>query len=121
MIVTKDVTFNEKGDMDSQVRSLDRNLNKVFQCLQGRVRFGDATDGERGENISGEWQIVADTGAIDTEFSIIHTLGVAPVGFLVVKINKGGVIYDSGTAWTSTTIYLKASVANATVSLFLLK
>jgi len=48
-------------------------------------------------------------------------MGVVPVGYLVTKISNGGVIYDSGTTWTDSTIYLKSSVANSAVTLFLLK
>ena len=59
----------------------------------------------------------SDTGTADTEFSIIHHLGRAPQGFLVLNIDKGGVVYDSGTTWTDTKIYLKCSAANAAVSL----
>ncbi|KKM18803.1 hypothetical protein LCGC14_1662060, partial [marine sediment metagenome] len=30
------------------------------------------------------------------------------------------VVYDSGTTWTATTIYLKCSAANAAVTLFVI-
>lgn len=122
MKLTKNAQINQGAEnINAQLHALDNELAKVFQALTGRLRFGTGGDGERGENISGEWQVVADTGTINTEFSITHTLGAVPIGYLVTKINKAGVIYDSGTAWDSTTIYLKCSSANATVTLFLLK
>ncbi len=126
MIVKKISNYNasryatDKFD-NSDIKNYDTDFNTVVTCLQGRVRFGAGNDGSNGENIDGQWQVISDTGTINTEFSVSHSLGSIPVGYLVTKINKGGVIYDSGTAWTSTTIYLKCSAANATVSLFLLQ
>ncbi|UCD07833.1 MAG: hypothetical protein JSW41_02610, partial [Candidatus Aenigmatarchaeota archaeon] len=62
---------------------------------------------------------MSDTGAANTEFSVTHQLDRVPVGYIVTYINKAGVIYDSGTAWTATTMYLKCSVANTTVTLLI--
>lgn len=115
------LNLDNKESIRGYIRSIDLDLKNLFLLSQDRIRFGDGTDGQKGENMSGEFQVVADTGAVDTEFSVTHTLGVTPIGYLVTKINKGGVVYDSGTAWTSTTIYLKCSAANAAVTLFLLK
>jgi hypothetical protein len=115
------IGFDDTIQIEDYVKSLDRDISKLFLGFKGNIRFGDASDGEEGENIAGEFQVVSDTGNIDTEFSITHTLGATPLGYIVTKINKGGVIYDSGTAWTDTTIYLKCSAANAAVTLFLLK
>ena len=121
MFVAKDQILNKKLPQSYQIRALDDDLKKLFLALNGRVRFGDGADGERGENISGEFQVVADTGTANTEFSITHTLGATPIGYIVTKISNAGVIYDSGTAWTSTQIYLKSSAANSAVTVFLLK
>lgn len=60
---------------------------------------------------------VSDTGTADTEFSVSHNLGRVPSGFVVTKTNKAGIVYDSGTAWTATAIYLKCSAANTAVTL----
>ena len=87
---------------------------------KGKIAFGTASNGLHGQNIEGEYQIVTDTGLIDTEFTVAHTLGIAPTTFLQMSINKGGVCYKSGTAWTSTNAYFKCTVANANVTLFLI-
>ena len=125
MIVNKLLNYNSSrysdDNHDGDIKEIDKDLVTIVNCLQGRVRFGSGNDGSDGENMSGQWQVVADTGTANTEFSVTHTVGAVPVGYLVTKINKGGVVYDSGTTWTSTTIYLKCTSANATVSLFLLK
>jgi hypothetical protein len=114
-------TVEDFQKLNDYLNLLDDDINALFDLSHSRIRFGSGSDGARGENISGEWQVVADTGNADTEFSITHTIGAVPIGFIVTNIDKGAVIYDSGTAWTTTQIHLKASVANCAVTVFLLK
>lgn len=124
MKVTKKSLFNPFSDLKSAekfARDIDRDLQDITNAFNSRIRFGTVADGARGENMAGEWQVIADTGSADTEFSVSHTVGSVPQGFLVTNIDAGGVVYDSGTAWTDTTIYLKCSAANAAVTLFLIK
>ena len=121
MKIAKTSSLASRDKVEESDKSVDTDLSKLYLFTQGRVRFGDGGDGDRGENISGEFQVVADTGDANAEFSVPHTIGAVPVGYLVIKINNAGVIYDSGTSWTSSTIYLKSSAANSAVSLFLLK
>lgn len=63
---------------------------------------------------------VADTGNANTEFSVTHHLDRVPVGFFVTNADKAVSVYASGTAWTSTTIYLKADAANAAITISVL-
>lgn len=60
---------------------------------------------------------VADTGNADTEFSITHHLGRTPNGFIITKSDKACSVYDSGTTWTTSLIYLKCDTANTALSL----
>ncbi len=124
MIITKLFNYNSSKyapqDNEGNLVEMDKDLNKLFLLAQGRVRFGPATSGNDGENIFGQW-VTFTTSTADTQVTVPHTCGTIPVGYLVTKINKGGVIYDSGTAWTSTNLYIKCSAATATVTLFLLK
>lgn len=60
---------------------------------------------------------VADTGNADTEFNVSHGLRKIPRGFICVNTDKAAILYDSGTAWTTTKIYLKCNAANAAVSI----
>lgn len=64
-----------------------------------------------------ETLIVADTGDADTEFSIATHSGKVPSGFILTRSDKACVIYDSDTEWTTTAIYLKCNVANASITL----
>ena len=120
MKIAKSFTYNTGADIESNMRRLEQDLSQLFLCSQGRVRFGTGTDADRGENISGEFQVVTTAGA-DTEFTVAHNLGAVPIGFLVVRSDKGGVVYDSGSTWTDSAIKLKCSTATTTLTLFLLK
>lgn len=60
---------------------------------------------------------VADSGSADTEFSVTHHLGRAPSGYIITKSDKACSVYDSGTTWTTTLIYLKCDTANVALSL----
>src|SRR3990167_10230500 len=61
---------------------------------------------------------VTDTGLADTEFAVVHNLGAIPT-FVIPLPHEGqtvaGAPYASGTAWTSTTVYLKFPSANANI------
>ena len=114
-------TVEDFDKLNDYLNILDDDINALFNLSHSRIRFGAGTDGSRGENVSGEFQVVADTGSANTEFSITHTMGAVPIGYLVTNIDKGAVIYDSGTAWTTTQIHLKSTVANCAVTVFLLK
>lgn len=124
MKVTKQSLLNldeYKHDPMNYVQQLDKDVQDLHTAMQGRIRFGDPTDKYKGQNVSGEYHVVASTGTADTEFSFTHTVGAIPGGYLVTMINKGGVIYKGTTTWTSTTVYFKCSAATAAVTIFLLK
>jgi len=106
------------------IRSVDNDLRNLFIMSQANVRFGTGTDGDRGENMAGEFQKFTSDGSADTEFSVTHTLGVVPIGTIVLGQDKAGSLYqlsDTGTAWTSTTVYYKCDVASVTFLVFLIK
>ncbi len=55
-----------------------------------------------------------------TDLAVPHSLGRIPTGYMVTRLDSGGVgIYDGDQAWTDTTIYLRASgVTGAEVLIF---
>jgi len=53
----------------------------------------------------------------DTEDTVAHGLGRVPTGYLVYSRDKAGVLYDSGTAFTASNIYLKCNVASVAFKL----
>jgi hypothetical protein len=115
-----------KGNQERETYlvELDKDIESLHTALQGRIRFGGGIDGERGENLSGEWQVFTTSATPDAENTIAHTLGSVPVGYIICGQDKAGSLYqlsDTGTAWTGSNIYLKCSVASITFKVFLLK
>lgn len=124
MKVVNTLTLNPKVPLTEQLPIIQSNFDKLFDLAQGRIRFGRGTDGDRGENISGQFQQFTSDGSANTEFSISHSLGSVPIGYIVLWQDKAGSLYQgpsTGTAWTSSTIYLKCSVSSVTFKVFLIK
>lgn len=96
------------------LRKLYEQLARVFN---GSIGFGDGT---HSDNISGAWAAVADTGGANTNFTVTHNLGRLPVGYILMKADRAVSIYTGSVAATTTQLTLKANVANAAVSLFVL-
>jgi hypothetical protein len=99
-------TTNFEKDLEKELSSYSR---EVANALNKGIRYTD--------NFNAEVKTVADSGAINTEFAVAHTLKRVPLGFHVLKINKAGIVFDSGTTWTDTNVYLKCSVANCAITL----
>lgn len=124
MRVANTQTLNEHLPIESQVTILQTQINKIFRVLQGRVSFGTGVDGVSGQNVEGEWQTYTSNAVANTEDTIAHTIGSIPLGYIVVNQDKAGSVYQgptTGTAWTSSNIYIKCSVASVTFLLFLVK
>lgn len=128
MKVVKTSKFVESNVLKDEVeierdrnRSIDTDIGNIVLALQGRVRFGTGADGDRGENIAGEFQVYTSNGSANTEDTIAHTLGSTPIGYIVLKQDKASNVYEGGTAWTSTNIYLKQTGTSVATTLFLIK
>ncbi len=126
MIATKTSVFQrvDNPNYENYARNLDDDVLRLFTLTQGNVSFGKTSNGKNGQNVFGQWATVADTGTANTEFAVPHTLNfqtraVVPGNFLITYINVGGVVYDSGTTWTSSNIYLKCSAAHAKLNIFI--
>lgn len=52
-----------------------------------------------------------------TEFSVAHTLGKVPLGYIVAGQDGAGSVYDGATPNTSSTLYLKSDVGGKTFRL----
>lgn len=97
-------------------KSLEQELlsytNELAEIINNGLKFAD--------NFNCETKTVTDTGLANTEFAVAHTLKRVPTGFIVIKNDKAGVVYNSGTAWTTTNIYLKCSVANCNITVIII-
>lgn len=116
--------FEAGHDISTDIKNYDTDFSSIFNCLQGRVRFGPGKSGNAGENIQGTFLTIVTNGVANTESTFTHNMGAIPVGYLILGQDKAGSIYqlnNTGTAWTTSTISLKCSVATVTFNLFLLK
>ena len=89
-----------------------RQLYMVSQNLSLTQRDGPIQNWDKAGNLSAKYVVFTSNGAANTEDAIPHKLGHVPVGYVVVAQDKAGIVYDSGTDFTTTTIYLKSSVAS---------
>lgn len=76
-------------------------LNNFSQIFSNNVSFGDNVFCQI---VTG----VSITSTSDTKIS--HTLGVVPIGIIVLKQTDFGVLKQTSQAWTTTEIYLNASI-----------
>jgi hypothetical protein len=89
------------------------------RILSGNVAYGSVSNTDPSRNINGVWATGTSPSTPNTAFTVDHVLGRVPVGFHTVRINAAGTLYDSGIAWTTTTISLKCSVASAAFTIFI--
>jgi hypothetical protein len=104
----------------------EKVLKDVYKALRGNISYGqqgfdsaNPTLGLVTDNIDGAFGTTSDSGAADTQFTVTHNLNRLPIGFHVVRQNKAGSFYDSGTTWTTTQIFLKCNVANVAATFFI--
>ena len=95
--------------------SLEQELlsfnQELAQIINNGLKFTD--------NFNADIVTVSDTGSANSENTVAHTLKRVPIGFLCISNNLAGVVYNSGTVFTTTNIYVKCSVANCTVKLLI--
>lgn len=84
---------------------------RMAGIINGGINFDD--------NFNCDIVSVADTGLVDTEFSVAHGLKKVPEGYIVIGRNKAGTVYDSGGTWTTTALLLKCNVANCTLKILI--
>jgi len=117
----KPESIKDKNADERFFKDLNTDLKNVMLFSEGRVRFGDSVDGNKGENISGEFQIFTSVLTATAENIIAHGLGVVPTGYLVINQGYSGSLYSSGTSWTSGNVYLRSSTTGTNYTIFLLK
>lgn len=84
-------------------------MQHAFRALQGRLTFTD--------NIQCVVTTVADTGAANTTFTVTHKLGRVPIAY-IVNSGQATSIYDvTKASWTTTSMTLKSTTANASLTL----
>jgi hypothetical protein len=105
--------FNKLRDFDrDMIQALGTWSQVLKSILDGGISLND--------NMDAAVVSYTSNAVADTEDTVAHTLGKIPTYFVVGDIDKGGVVYRSGTTFTRTQIFVKCSAAGAAVKLILL-
>ncbi len=68
-------------------------------------------------NLGGNVVTYTTNATANTQDTVAHGLPYTPRGYLVINKSEAVDLYDGGTTWTSTDIYLKATVASVDVTM----
>lgn len=103
-----------KGDDPNAVKEMLEQHGRTL----ANISFGDGTGNSEDQNIDGFF-VSGVFAAANADVAIQHKLGRVPVGYIVVKLNAAGIIYDGSIAATATVITLKSNTAGVTAKIFL--
>lgn len=95
-------------------------LNLVQQellALNFRGPGGTINNNQKPLNFDAIWVLYVSNATPSTEDTVPHALGRTPVGILVGIPDLAAVVFDTGTAWTETNIFIAADVATVTVNI----
>lgn len=107
-------------------QGLIRNYN-VAKVVSGGIDFGASNQTAQGPgtaysgNMNGQWANVQSPGSANTEFAIPHNLNRIP-SFYFYNSDIATTLYqlpNTGTAWTTTNIYVKSTAASANLRVFI--
>ena len=109
-----------------RTESHQTTLNRIFglaQTVNGGLDFGQSsqTPSTYTGNMSGVWATAIAPGA-NVEFAVPHNLGRIPNGYLIFWSSVAAILYQgptTGTAWTTSNIYVKSSVNAAQFGIFI--
>ena len=109
---TKDEELKKYSDfLDELITLIGEFYRELSLLLNGEVNLTD--------NLRGDFVEYTTNATPDTEDEVSHNLKTIPTGYIVVKKNKACDIYTGTTDWASSKVYLKCSVASATVKIYL--
>lgn len=94
--------------LEDELLSYSIDMSKI---LNNGLKFSD--------NFNAQIKTYTSNGAANTEDAVAHTLKRVPTGFIIINRDKAGVVYDSGTSWTATNLYLKCSVATVALKVLI--
>ena len=101
-------------------QSFQRIYQLVASVINGNIEFGNATAGPG--NISGSWITVTTPGTANTDFTVIHNLGRAAAGYLIMTKSAACDVYTSPTVNGSplTQLILRATATGVTLTIFVI-
>jgi hypothetical protein len=98
--------------VESRIITTEGSLTRALQALAGRLTLR--------ENIQAKVIEIPDTGPVNTEFIVTHSMGKIPTVY-IYNMDRAGTVYDSQrSTWTNKILKLKCTAANAVVVLVVL-
>lgn len=94
-----------------------RVLDRLHDIVNGGLSLGNFA-GQKG-NLDLVIINVPSTGPANTDFAVVHNLGRIPTGYISTYQSDFGIFVVGVTTWTTTTMYLKCSVANMATHLLI--
>jgi hypothetical protein len=117
LIVPRITDFNDPRQKFLMQQFLKDILDMAFR-ISFKALDGTIDGGKKPYNLDAVWVRYVSNGTANTEDTVSHNLGRTPVGLLIGVPDKNATIYaDNTTAWSSTSIRLKASAATVTVNI----
>lgn len=111
----KDGTISE-----ATLGRIHRQLELLTQAVNGGLRFVANQNLGRVGNFKAQ-MLEFTANAADTEFSVPHSLGTVPLGYIPVLVDKDATLYVSNFGgWSKDTVYFKSSAAGALFNVYLL-
>jgi hypothetical protein len=124
MRAPEQLDVSNSGDPQDYTSLIDRfrqatkkYVERLANILNGQISFGNGT---ALDNMQGRWINVITPVAPDTDFTVTHSLGRIPVGFITIRTDKAGVIYLGTVAATAQDLTLKCSTASTTIRIFVI-
>lgn len=103
------------GIKNTHERLFIEDLHKIFNR---NISFGSGID-TQDQNVQGKMVEIADSGLANSVIIVIHNLGYIPKFYDIKYASKATQIFDFGTVWTDTQIFLASSTANTKLRIFI--
>lgn len=91
------------------------DLHKIFNR---NISFGTGVNSQD-QNIQGAMVEVTDSGLANSVIAVTHNLGYIPKFYDIKYANKATQVFDFGTVWTNTQIFIASSTANTKLRIFI--
>ena len=124
MKAPEQLDVSNSGDPQDYASLIDRfkqatkkYAERLANILNGQISFGN---GVALDNMQGRWANATTPVVPDTDFTVVHSLGRVPVGFITVQIDKAGIIYYGTISATVQNLTLKCSTASTTIRIFVI-
>lgn len=100
-------------------RSINEKLfmDQLQQLFNKNISFGTGIS-TQDQNIQGKMIEIADSGVANSSITINHNLGYIPKFYDVKYASLATQVFDFGTAWTKTQIFLASTTAHTKLRIF---